>query len=68
MVRFAQEEFLRPAETAWFGQAVQVSDEEIVVAVEETGSFWDEDWLGLRGLNESGNVLFYTVKSKARRS
>ena len=56
MFRWRQDEVVYPSESAWFGSYNESGD---VIDVKDT-DLWNEDWLGLKQLDEEGKLHFYS--------
>ncbi|KXS09678.1 alpha/beta-hydrolase [Gonapodya prolifera JEL478] len=61
LVRFSQEETVVPAESSWFGWYNATSGE--AIPLKET-PLYQEDWLGLKEVDERGDLIFETAEGK----
>ncbi|XP_047306571.1 palmitoyl-protein thioesterase 1-like [Impatiens glandulifera] len=59
LIMFEDEEVLVPKESSWFGYFADGSRDK-VLPVQET-ALYQEDWIGLRSLDEAGRVQFINV-------
>lgn len=58
MVKFAQDSFVQPIESQWFGFYAEGQDRDVVPLRES--AMYHEDWLGLKTLDRSGRLHFLT--------
>jgi len=57
--QFLLDEMVQPIESEWFGQ--YETNSETVLTMRET-ELYKEDWIGLKAMDENGQLQFLTVE------